>query len=161
MGVLALLLCNGCSGSPSQPSPFRLGESFELRLGARAELDGDSFLLFDDVPSDSRCAIDVQCVRAGEAVVSVRFGVRNGPTAPTLRAIITVNGVVVDANGPIPLPFCTPEPGTVECRLTTSEGQSAVKTGAHTIRLVQLTPTPRAGASIARSDYVGTFVVTR
>ena len=70
--------CSGCAGSPAQPSTLRLGEPFELRLGARATLDGDTVLTFADVPSDSRCPMDALCVWEGEAVVSVMFGQR-GP----------------------------------------------------------------------------------
>lgn len=158
----AIVLGSGCSGNPSQPSPFRLGEPFELRLGARAEFDGDAFFMLDDVPSDSRCPVDVQCVHAGEAVVSVMFGARSGPPPPMFRFIITVNGVLVDGDGmPIPVPGCTPEPGPINCRLTTAEGKSTAKSGAHTLRLIRLTPAPRASAPIARGDYVGTFVVSR
>jgi hypothetical protein len=160
--VVVLPAFSACGGTPSEPSPLRLGEPFELRLGARAEFDGDSFFMFDDVPSDSRCPVDVQCVHAGEAVVSVMFGARSGPPPPMFRFIVTVNGVLVDGDGmPIPVPGCTPEPGPINCRLTTAEGKSTAKSGAHTLRLTRLTPTPRASAPVARGDYVGTFVVSR
>ena len=163
VAVLALVLATGCSGSPAQPSPLKFGEPFELRLGARAEFDGDAFLLFDDVRSDSRCAIDVQCVRAGEAVVSVNFGLRSSPPPPPGTITITagINDFLIVDGAPVPPPWCTSPPGTSTCRLTTSEGKSTAKAGAYTVRLIGLAPIPRAGISIARGDYVGTFVVSR
>ena len=162
VGVAALVLWSGCNGNPARPSPFKLGEPFELRLGARAEFDGDAFLLFDDVRSDSRCAIDVQCVRAGEAVVSVNFGLRSSPPPPPGTITITAVGLndflIVDG-APVAPPWCTSPPGTLNCRLTTAEGKSTAKAGAYTIRLIGLAPVPRAGTPIARGDYVGTFVI--
>jgi hypothetical protein len=163
VGVLALVLWSGCS-NPAQPSPFRLGESFELRLRARAEFDGDSFLMFEDVPSDTRCPVDTQCVRAGEAVVSVIFGTRSIPPPPpgttALTGTVLVNGSVIIDGVAVPVPWCTSPSGTIYCRLATAEGKSTSKAGAYTIRLIGLTPVPRA-ASIARSDYVATFVISR
>jgi hypothetical protein len=158
-GVLGLVLSSGCGGNPSQPSPFRLGEPFEVRIGARAELDGDSFLLLDAVPSDSRCPVDVQCVTAGEALVGVRFGTRTSPPPAGPRITLFINGAPIVDGVRAPVPWCTAQPLPVDCRLSTSEGKSTVKAGAYTIRLIRLTPVPRAGTSIAPGDYVGTFVV--
>ena len=157
--VVALVLGSGCSGSPSQPSPFRFGEPFALRLGARAEFNGDSLLAFDDVPSDSRCPVDALCVWAGEAVVSVRFAVRSSPPPPPLRLEGFSNGALIVDGVAVPVPWCTAEPSPINCHLSTSVGKSTVTTGAYAIRLIQLTPAPRAVAPVARGDYVGTFVV--
>ena len=158
--AIALVLASGCGGNPSQPSLFRLGQPFELRYGARAELDGDAMLLFDDVSSDSRCPIDAQCVSAGEALVSVRFGTRPVPP-PGVRLGVLIDGALIVDGVRVPVPWCTAEPSLVNCRLSTSEGRSTVTTGAYTIRLIQLTPSPRAATPIAPGDYVGTFVVAR
>jgi hypothetical protein len=159
VGVVSLGLGIGCGANPSQPSPFRLGEPFELRLGGRAEFDGDAVLSLDDVSFDSRCPIDAQCVWAGEALVGVKFGTRSNPppAGPSLRLLI--DGAPIVDGVRVPVPWCTAEPSPIDCRLSTSEGKSAVRTGAHTIRLIQLTPAPRAATPIARGDYVGTFVV--
>ena len=161
VGVLALVLASGCSGNPAQPSPFRLGEPFEVRIGMRADFDAEAFFMFDDVPSDSRCPVEAQCVHAGEAVVSLRFNARFGPQPPPGTIRITAIGRLIIDGVEVPVPWCEPDPGTINCRLTTAEGKSTVKTGIYTIRLVRLMPVPRAGMTIARSDYVGTFVVSR
>ena len=65
-GVIA-----GCAGNPTQPSQFALGESFELRPGASAILQGGLTITFDRVESDSRCPMDALCVWAGDAIVIV------------------------------------------------------------------------------------------
>jgi hypothetical protein len=165
VGVLAMVLWSGCSGNPSQPSPFRLGEPFDVRIGARVEVDDDSFLMFDDVRVDSRCPVDAQCVRAGEAVVSVIFGTRSIPPPRPGTITITIaagfNDFLIIDGVAVPPPWCTSPPGTLTCRLTTSEGKSTATAGAYTIRLIGLAPVPRAGTPIARGDYVGTFVVSR
>src|SRR4029077_15444279 len=59
----------GCLGSPTQPSPLPLGQSFELRSGTSAVLQGGLKVTFGSVGSDSRCPMDVMCVWAGDAVV--------------------------------------------------------------------------------------------
>jgi hypothetical protein len=159
--VLSLVLGSGCSGSPSHPTRFRLGEPVTLRLGARAEFDGDSVLAFDDVPSDSRCPVDALCVWAGEAVVSVRFAVRSSQPPSPLRLEGFSNGALIVDGVAVPVPWCTAEPSPINCHLSTSEGKSTVRTGAYAIRLIQLTPAPRAAAPVARGDYVGTFLVAR
>jgi len=61
-----------CDETPTAPSPksVRLGESFDLKVGETARLEGDSLILtFNAVRSDSRCPVDVTCIQAGEAVV--------------------------------------------------------------------------------------------
>jgi hypothetical protein len=161
VGVFALVLAIGCRRNPAQPSSFRLGEPFDVRIGMRADFDGEAFFMFDDVPSDSRCPVDVQCVQAGEAVVSLRFNARLGPQPPPGTLRITAVGRLIIDGVEVPVPWCEPDPGTVNCRLTTAESKSTAKAGVYTIRLVGLTPVPRAGMVIARSDYVGTFIVSR
>lgn len=55
-----------------------LGESFTLKVGQTAAINGEDLKLkFDAVVSDSRCPSDVQCIRAGEAEVRV-IATQNG-----------------------------------------------------------------------------------
>jgi hypothetical protein len=65
-----LLVVAGCNGSPTQPDAT-LGQPFEVRAGATAELPDGIRLTFDSVVWDSRCPIDAICVRAGEAVIAI------------------------------------------------------------------------------------------
>ena len=62
LAVLAVALLAG--GSP------RLGESFRLAIDQSVQLeDADLTLTFEDVPHESRCPKDVQCIVAGKAEV--------------------------------------------------------------------------------------------
>ncbi|MBV9774931.1 MAG: hypothetical protein JO040_13340 [Gemmatimonadetes bacterium] len=70
----------------TQPSPA-LDEDFSVRLGESVSVDGGQLTVgLREVPEDSRCPTDVQCVRAGEAVVTLNL-VRPGkqPSTLTLR----------------------------------------------------------------------------
>jgi hypothetical protein len=64
-------LAAGCGRHPSQPDPFSLGQSFELRAGSSAIVEGGLTIAFSGVKSDSRCPMDALCVWAGDAIVTV------------------------------------------------------------------------------------------
>jgi hypothetical protein len=68
---LLLLLCAGCGGSSTRPDQTPLGKPFELRAGTSANLDEALTITFERVSNDSRCPMDVVCIWAGDAVVSV------------------------------------------------------------------------------------------
>jgi hypothetical protein len=63
----------GCAGHATQPSQVPLGQSFELRPGSSATLRDGLKVTFDGVRSDSRCPMDVRCVWAGDAIITVRL----------------------------------------------------------------------------------------
>lgn len=77
--------CNGPSPSPAaatppQPTPHAdfyavdLNKPFPLGMGRRAELLDATFLVdFRSVTNDSRCPVDVTCIRAGDAAVTLRI----------------------------------------------------------------------------------------
>ena len=160
LGVLAVVAASGCSGNPSQPSPLALGEPFELRLGERAAVAGGVSLLFADVASDSRCPIDATCASAGEALADVIFLIGSeGPPARTLSLQPYVNGVPIIDGQLASIPWCAGDLTRWECRLSTAAAKSTAGARAFTIRLVDLKPHRSAATSIARDDYVGTFVV--
>ena len=69
--ALSLAACDSADTS-SYPSEARTGET-SLALGQTATLDGLP-VTFDDIVTDSRCPSDVQCVWAGEAIVTVAIG---------------------------------------------------------------------------------------
>lgn len=64
------LLVSGCIGERLiEPE---LGEYFDLPLGQDAVVLGEDLrLTFEEVLSDSRCPLSVECVRAGEAVYTI------------------------------------------------------------------------------------------
>ncbi len=67
--ILWGMIAAGCLGNPGQPDDIALGQSFELRAGASASLQGGLKVSFDRVGSDSRCPMDAICVWAGDAVI--------------------------------------------------------------------------------------------
>lgn len=74
--MLALLLA-GLAGGPQachDPAAPGLEESFELRIGHSARVDGALDVRFDDVVQDSRCPTGVTCIWAGDAVVRLHLG---------------------------------------------------------------------------------------
>lgn len=78
--ALATLVALGCHGSPTQPDAV-LGQPFDVRAGATADLPDGIRLRFDSVLSDSRCPIDAICVRAGEAVIAITISKAGTVTA--------------------------------------------------------------------------------
>jgi hypothetical protein len=67
---VVILLMLGCAG-PTQPDRVPKNEPFDLRIGESALTTDDIRIKFDTVRSDSRCPSDVNCVRAGEAVIAL------------------------------------------------------------------------------------------
>jgi len=68
----------GCSSSPSAPGDVPLGREFVLEPGESATVEGtDVRITFQRVVEDSRCPVDVVCVRAGDAVVALTVGDRS------------------------------------------------------------------------------------
>ncbi|HYH79309.1 MAG TPA: hypothetical protein VEX86_05920, partial [Longimicrobium sp.] len=66
----------------------RLDEPFRLEKGQTASVAGTRLVVgFTGVESDSRCPVDVQCIRAGEARVQVTLRTAGpGTEAPVLLA---------------------------------------------------------------------------
>jgi hypothetical protein len=77
----ALLLASACAHAPAAAvTGPALGERFTLRVGESASIRGESAtIVFDRIVSDSRCAVDVQCIRAGEARAALRLEPGEGP----------------------------------------------------------------------------------
>ena len=81
---LLLLTAAGCgapravSGAPDASSPstrmsnVALGEVFEVRRGGAVLVDGHR-LRFESVVAENRCPLNVDCIRAGEAIAAFTF----------------------------------------------------------------------------------------
>jgi len=65
------LVSTACAAHSGAPGRTPLGQSFELRAGASAAIEGGLQIKFERVPSDSRCPMDALCIRAGEALVAL------------------------------------------------------------------------------------------
>lgn len=68
--VFAACLSAGCLGNPASPDAV-VGKPFELKIGATATFGNGTRLRFDAVRADSRCPIDANCIRAGEATIAI------------------------------------------------------------------------------------------
>jgi hypothetical protein len=99
--VLAVLVLGtaaaGCArNAPVEVSP---GAEFELGIGETARMaDGDLMITFERVVEDSRCPVDVVCVRAGRA--TVRLATRSGEGDPLPLELSTGEGPDAAASGP-------------------------------------------------------------
>lgn len=82
-----------CSSSPSDtgldPDPEAatvaadVGSTFELKPGQTARVGTAGLVVgFRGVASDSRCAVDVTCVWAGDAALRIRLAMRGGDWTP-------------------------------------------------------------------------------
>ncbi|GAA4861537.1 hypothetical protein [Luteimonas vadosa] len=73
--LLAMLAC-ACSTARPDPETLRTigeGDTFELAIGERVSLAGQGALSYLALVADSRCPVDVQCVWAGSAEISLHW----------------------------------------------------------------------------------------
>jgi hypothetical protein len=78
--VLALGMAARCAHAPAAAAGPALGERFALHVGESASIRGErATIVFDRIVSDSRCPVDVQCIRAGEARAALRLEPGGGP----------------------------------------------------------------------------------
>jgi hypothetical protein len=79
VAFVCFILVSACSHAPAAAGPA-LGERFWLRAGESAAIRGERATIgFERILSDSRCAVDVQCIRAGEARGAFRLETRGVP----------------------------------------------------------------------------------
>ena len=70
--ALLLLAALGCATKPVASGPG-VGERFSMRRGESVAVRGTRMTLsFEGIVADSRCAIDVVCIQAGEARAAFR-----------------------------------------------------------------------------------------
>lgn len=120
------VLMASCGGStPTSPQNVSLDEEFEL-APSQIAIVGDTglTLAFERVRSDSRCAVDVQCVWEGDAVVALTAAQPGHDTA------------------------------ALELHTTTSGGgQREARYGDFVITLTALAPQPHSQETIRAEDY--------
>jgi len=130
---LSLLCIAGCDGAPTAPKNVGLDEDFQLAPSQTAMV-GDTGLTitFQRVRSDSRCAVDVQCIWEGDAAVAVTAS-QPGRDSAALELHTTTSG----------------------------GGVREARYGDFLIRLTALSPQPRSTRPIEPGDYRATLRVTR
>jgi hypothetical protein len=122
---LSVLMASCGGSSPTAPQNVRLDEEFEL-APAQTAIVGDTglSLAFERVRSDSRCAVDVQCVWEGDAAVALTASQPGRDTA------------------------------SLELHTTTSGGgQREARYGDFLITLTALSPQPHSREEIRAGDY--------
>jgi hypothetical protein len=73
-GVLLMLVAACTPPFPHPRTTVALGGEFQLPRGQMAAVQGEDFVVrFAGVAEDSRCAANVQCIRAGEARVRIEL----------------------------------------------------------------------------------------
>jgi hypothetical protein len=129
----AVLLGAAAGCSTSSPTSAFTPTSFSLRTTESVTVNnGATRITLLRVDNDSRCAIDVQCVTAGNAVVV--FSIIDTACITCLPAQQFVNT-------------------TIEPR--------AVDAASYRVKLDSLVPAQRSGRVIAQSEYVAFFTVTK
>jgi len=129
---LSVLFMSSCGGSnPTAPRNVSLDEEFELAPSQIAVVgDTGLTLAFERVRSDSRCAVDVQCIWEGDAAVAVTAAQPSHDTA------------------------------ALELHTTTSGGgQREARYGDFLITLTALAPQPHTQKPIQSGDYRATLRV--
>jgi hypothetical protein len=81
--VVLLGLASACSHAPPADTGPALGERFWIEAGESATIRAErATIVFERIVSDSRCAVDVQCIRAGEARAALRLKAGRAPDVP-------------------------------------------------------------------------------
>jgi hypothetical protein len=144
LAALLLAACGGGNSSAVSPSTQKQSEGsaitpdrpFTLRVGEHAALaDGTLRVGFDSVTNDSRCPSNVQCVRAGEAIV-----------------MLTVRAGAIDSTVRLQTPSAS---------APTAIAPSTAIIGAYAVTFSSLEPVPVAGQERRQADYVAQLVVSR
>jgi hypothetical protein len=135
VSALALTGCQVSRTAAADPVEYDLGQTFSLSGGQEAVIRSEHLRLrFTDVPEDSRCPSQVECVWTGEARITV----------------------LVEQAGR--------EPTTAEFNTNPAPGQNAqtAQVGRYTIALTALDPYPQTPEqSIDLADYRATLSVRR
>ena len=110
---------------------FKIGQEFPVKVGQQITIGDNLRVKFAAVPEDSRCPSDVNCVWAGNAVVTVEL--TEGQCTTTLRLNTHQN----------------------------PQAPENTKVGPYRVKLVKLDPYPRSTQKISAGDYTATLVVTK
>lgn len=136
--LIAVCVFLGCPTPKHCNISFNLNEPFTLDQGATACLIGGDFNLhFDQVSSDSRCPIGVQCVWAGRADVVLALATGVETQAVKTQSVTLASGDMSQG-------------GAGE---TTFEG--------YTVRLENVAPPAQEGKKIEQKDYRVKLLVTK
>ena len=129
--LLGFGMANNTGVPANDETQVKVGQEFLVKVGQQIKIGDDVRVRFVAVPEDSRCPSDVNCVWAGNAVVTVEF--TEGQCTTTLRLNTHQS------------------PQTPE----------NPKVGPYRVKLVKLDPYPRSTQKISAGDYTATLVVIK
>ena len=133
--ILVTLFVALAAGACKHSAEVSLGSPFTITPGTVARVDGTGLeVTFVGVESDNRCPVGVDCITAGEAIVSLIARAENGD-AEALRLHLPGGGT----------------PGRA----------ASAEVGGYHVYISGLDPAPRAGERPDSSAYVATLQVTR
>lgn len=129
--LIALFASLGCP--PPASLKFELDKEFVLKQGATATfVDDESFTIrFDQVTNDSRCPVNVECVTAGQADVTLTL-TKDGATHTAALSFTTPNGTT---------------------NMTDFKG--------HTVKITSVEPPRKSDTEIKQKDYKIKVVVSK
>lgn len=131
LGAAGLMLAVvGCAdrGDPIAAS-VALGDPVTMAPGDTLPIGGVARLRFDAVVDDSRCALDVVCISAGDAVVRVSLEFSNLPIMSPIMSPIVLLELHAGPGGP-----------------------ASARAYGYRVTLKRLDPQPRAGMIIPQRD---------
>jgi hypothetical protein len=131
--LVFMALSPAACGNPSSPTA-QLGEAFTVENGGSSVLVDGLGVRFEELLTDSRCPIDVNCITAGDA--SIRVSVRTSPDKSPEKQLTLHTG----ADGSLP-------------RTVNIDDTRALE-------LIDLKPLPLSGMRIPASEYTATLKVT-
>lgn len=85
--VAALVLVAACSRASLEPSEVNSGQSVSLSVGESARVSGTGDVIRVAAVNDSRCPSDVQCITAGDALVTLQFSGSGAERTETLTLV--------------------------------------------------------------------------
>lgn len=117
---------------PNRPAIVQLNQPFQLKVDQVAQVSSDNVQLkFLEVQQDSRCPVNVQCIWQGQAKVAISL-TRNEQPLGNLTLETSVDGQPI-----------------------------AQSVNGYSIKLVKVSPQPKANQPIDQSDYHATFILTQ
>jgi hypothetical protein len=118
IAAAATALLAACAGTPGvtekgevRVSAVSAADSIALPIGRTVRVDGLAALTLRDVPAESRCPVDVQCVHAGDATIELDVCPSGCATAVRVRLGLVmeprstiIDGVRIETMRLVPLP---------------------------------------------------------
>ncbi len=134
LALVPFALLSGCAGAMpagGAPSPLAVGESapserhVTLHVGDRRTLAPGLTGTFEAVTSDSRCAVDVTCIWAGDAVVRLKLEAGGKAATVELHTLRRDQAEAVHGGFRVRLEQLDPKPRS-DRRIQTSEYEATL-----------------------------------